>query len=372
MWERFFGKKSTISKITYSVPSEYARAIGQTAVDLDKDPNDIMRSIFKFGLLVDKVGKTENGGIFISKGEIETPVTLDTATALPIHGEPRNSILPDLTDITVIDPQADVAEVFPYLQVLSHNEIQKADNKLQQQARTLSDSLAEDVVEQFDNVLSPEQRIKLERILEGVVVVRNLKRFIKNPYDLTDLTVRLPKWTQGLVQVSIDVSGLVVRPYHAMFLDETIFNQQSLDPDNRNEIIRHEMFHTLSNNNLPMLLNEAATDIYAAADNPDSTAAKRMTGNFASTHKLWQEVTKIVGPEVAFSGYSESSLIEYTLYAHNQHVIKKSYLGHPLHKMMQDQLGVDKHGNSYWDVILALVDKKEGKKAFSLFEKLTK
>lgn len=181
------------------------------------------------------------------------------------------------------------------------------------------------------------------------------------------LDVKVPNWIGDSLKPLVDVNGLVVRPLQAIILNEGQFVKPEKDK-NLTQTAAHEILHVLAENSLPMLLDEAATDIYAErALDMSVNSQMRMGANFRLACELWHVIEKSVGSDIAFSAYMEPSLIKEVRRKPSDKIVERQFIDHPLHNILREQLGRYKSDKYTWDVILNLVEQKRVNEALKLF-----
>lgn len=253
-------------------------------------------------------------------------------------------------------------------------QLQESPAALQIHGRSLILSASEAILSTYGEILQEQNTQVLEQIEEGVIVVSNLIDAVPEITELLDFNI--PKIITSFFELNpvklrpiFDVHGAVIDPYNAFILDESLLKDQTLTPEGKQFIAAHEVWHVLGHNQLPMLLNEAFTDILAndsqsVVSTHDSRG--RMGTNYTRAFDIAERCLDIAGKELFTQGYLEEAV---TVTAPQG--IRRKYdfyglAGHPFHTQM-NQVIVDNYGNSRWDEVLRLLSKKRVKRADRLF-----
>ncbi len=347
--------QETITNVRIGIPSLYLQSIIEAAGEKDIPPEELLVKFTKLNLLLLDLQDTGTGDVLYRQGESEVPVNLDTVDTI---------FQPDQIKL---NPATDATALFHALQEASPK-VEQSPSELQQRARQCVEQAATAIQDHFGERLTEEQMLQLSQIADGVVVVRNLDTISAN-LSFSDL--QLPSWAQIFFKLIIDAHGLVWKPYQAIAFDEKLF-ATSQTPAWQQHATTHELLHVLSENHLPMLLNEAATDFYAAKVVGNIVdASNRMSANYRFVCQLWEEIVTEVGEDVAFDGYREVSTTQETI--RGKRVTETRFFGHPLHQQLQKKLGKTGTGKFVWDEVLDLLEQKKGKRALYLFRsRLTK
>ncbi len=255
----------------------------------------------------------------------------------------------------VINPQQDSRYLVDNYKYSDGTPIQLAPQAIQDQSKDLVAEAAEKVRKLFPGSIPPQYQIKLERAKNGVVVVKDLSR-------IGDHTLHLPKIIGALYWLldksfKIETYGANIKPYDAIMLDEGVFTNNKISPAKRLETATHETLHLISDNNLPSLLNEGATDTYAQrAIGIDVNARNRATGDIRLGYDLWNYLEKQVGAAIVWQAYLDPSSFRVVRDKDTLEEIKRNYTGLKLHDLMRELLDGKPVGESRWDQALELMN----------------
>jgi hypothetical protein len=248
-------------------------------------------------------------------------------------------------------------------------DLRVSDQSYQLQAKEEVKKVTDQVVNTYAGKVPDESLSWLEDIEDGVVVVENLNSII--PRSSSGLySDKGEHWLERLSKKFLERFGVKIRVYgnsqvcgnirplyRTLLLDESIFTK--LPQTERLNTIAHEECHLISADpELPYLLLEAATDIYAEKALGYSANSKdRMSDNFRRTHGLWRWIEGLAGEQLALDGYVKPSIEEITVI---NGVISNIHLfDNTLHTFMQERLGQDHNGTFQWDRIMTLIYHKK-------------
>jgi len=233
--------------------------------------------------------------------------------------------------------------------------LERSPEEFQEAAVQLTRRAADEIIARFGNRLDQDKHTLLAKIHEGVVVVKNLINLVPDIKSVLDLPT-MPKIDVGIIEVSLkpiaDVQGMVIKPYHAVLLDESTLSPK-VSQDEQLSIVTHETWHVISDNNLPMLLDEAATDkLTERTWQSPGRSRYRMLWNYWIAYGVWQFVERITGEDAALQAYLEPGVIEETLDPSTEAVITTRIIDLDLHDRMREKLG------NNWDRVIEATKKK--------------
>lgn len=265
-----------------------------------------------------------------------------------------------------IHPERDKREIMARLNYANGQPLQVSHPDIQRAGSELVRSVAMGIERTFDTHLSPVHKAQLQAIPQGVTVVKRMRDLIADPTTFADMS---PATAQD-VNVHWDIHGLVVSPFNALFLDEDFITDPHISDDEKKHTAAHETHHVLGQNNLPMLLDEAATDDFAQASTGfDVGSQYRMGKNFRIACHAWQHIKQRAGDNLAWQGYTEPACIRQTCDIRTQRVIASQFVGHPFHDHMRAELGTSIWRVNRWDRVLELTDQKRMVEADAILHK---
>lgn len=281
---------------------------------------------------------------------------------------------PDIIDLEpTIDPSSDLNSLLRnYSFDRGKHYVLGTDPTQLEQVQQIAQISAANIQRRFKNYLNPSALLKLDKIHEGTAVIKNLNEKdqdilsnINLPYYLKPLLTAifwLADKTIGIKLIS-KTNGLKVQDYDAVLLDEGVFDRGNIP-----HIVTHEILHNIGENNLPELLNEAATDIYAdRANDTDTHPENRLMTNFGRVFEIWKWIEQTAGEEVAFEAYLEPACIELTYHKEPFKIVSERFVGLKLHEIMREKLGQDSKGRERWDRAIDLIRANKIHAAYDIF-----
>ncbi|NTV30377.1 hypothetical protein HGA91_00150 [candidate division WWE3 bacterium] len=261
-------------------------------------------------------------------------------------------------DFDAADPAKDLERLICHLVEVRKVELQKSAEEIQIEAQRRVYLAAEQIAERLQGRLTKRHRRILAQIHLGVLVVDDLNGLTSDPHERLDLPDRLLEGLPGQIireRLIVTVHGMVIRPYLALVLRASVLKH----PDGDTTII-HEIMHLLGENNLPMLLNEAATDRYVVTvRRVDHQPESRMTLGYRLAYYCWNTVATVAGTQRVWEAYTDEALVEEVKDQHG-HWIKKRLVGHPFHDYMRERM----KRPQLWDQFLIHVTKKQMIRAY--------
>ena len=150
-------------------------------------------------------------------------------------------------------------------------------------------------------------------------------------------------------KIFFDTVGLVAGEYKAILLNGNFFRKSN--PEKRRHVISHEIWHTLSFNNLHHFLDETLTDMLATLTTGANYETYPWVGyKYFLARKLWDKLSSVVGEKILLNAYLNCSVVEETYDLQTDHTLYVRHIDLPLHELMR-KLFSDKGKPAHWDKI---------------------
>lgn len=343
-------------------------ALARAQNDSEAPFSKIIGNSIKLGLIV-----LADAPIYVRRNGIDRRVVLTPQQDVDEFG--FTTIDPDaaleelgITLKSMIDPATDVKDL---LESWSREKPvhESRDLKLQDMAQREVRRAAMSLIDRFGRYFTDEQLLKLERIHEGVAVVQNLTKHISNLSSILDIPkIQIP---DQIMRFVCAIHGSVSLPFVAIVFDEAHLKSRRIERRkskiDRSQTITHESVHIIGDGNMPMLLDEVATDDFADQINgQNSHSRERMTIGFRYIWDIWQWIKGQVDEETLLSAYTQPAVVEMTVDDKTDKVVSSRYLDHPFHDQMRDLLGEGRDGQPKWDEVIDLIGHKKGRQAYEL------
>ena len=242
---------------------------------------------------------------------------------------------------SAINPEQDKDYLVGELKYNDSTPIQPAPQSIHNEARDLVTEAVDKVEKLLPSRIEPEIKIILKKAKEGVLVVKELPRTEAPSSEIIS---------------KLELRGAVIRPYNVILLDEDIFTNEEYTTAEKLHTVTHEVLHLISDSNLPNLLDEAATDVYAQRATGVDVDAKNLSGiNHRLAYDLWHYLERKAGEVAAWQSYMEPAVFRVVRDKDTKKEVARSYTGLKLHDHMRQILDGKPVGESKWDTVLELI-----------------
>lgn len=270
--------------------------------------------------------------------------------------------------VSIMQPNQHAAGLIKELHYRDGKPLMLAQEETQRQAQALIANIAKILETSFPSRINDRMSFKLKHIHEGVVVIQDLTSVVPMLHDILDLP-RAYRFLEPVLRMYADVNGMVAKPYTAIILNDSLFSRFRSAPD-RQHAAAHETLHVICEGNLPMLLDEAATDYFAdRVLNIHSNSDQRMSGAYVKVSQIWRWIVSRIGEDLSWQGYAEPAVGKILVRKSDKRSISFEYVSSPFHDSLKEILGEDTQGRIKWNLIMELIANKQVDNAFKLLPK---